>query len=127
GRIGMPWLAVRSSSRPTWGEALASAENTSTVSVERPMASMIDWAYSIPGITSRGAIQHRIRCSSRVAQIALARVRSFEEWQMKTSCVMFLSCSPGGGGRRCGVPGTAQHQAGVGQHARQGTDELAVD
>jgi len=49
------------------------------------MASMMHSLHSMPGNTSRGAIQQRIPSASRVAHTASAVVLFFAEWQMNTS------------------------------------------
>jgi hypothetical protein len=48
----------------------------------------MDRPHSIPGITSRGAIQQRMPSDSSVAHTASAIVLSFTEWLMKTSCAI---------------------------------------
>jgi hypothetical protein len=51
----------------------------------------MDFAQSVPGTTSRGAIQQRTWAASSRAQIASAVALSFLEWLMKTSNGMISS------------------------------------
>jgi hypothetical protein len=74
GKIGMPLLTERSISLRTCADWLELAEKTRMVSLLVWIASTIDSAYSLPGSTSRGAIQQRMQFCSSVEQTALAIV-----------------------------------------------------
>ena len=63
---------ARSTSRRTWGDALAPVEKTTTNTRQAFNASTICWPYSEPAGMSRGAIQQRIPCFSSPARTASA-------------------------------------------------------
>ena len=75
GRIATPWLTARSTSLRICGESFAAAVKTSTMMRDCSMASIMH----SPGITSRGAIQHRIPLDSSMTQTASAVVLFFAE------------------------------------------------
>ena len=76
--IGRRLDDARSTSLPTCGEAIELPESTSTRTLESLMALMMPSAYSAPGVTSRGAIQHLSPCRSSPATTALAMAASCE-------------------------------------------------
>ena len=79
GRIGMPQWTARSTSRITCDESLAPEENTRIMTRLLRMASTMASPYGRPARRSRGAIQQRTFCASRVAQPASAMALSREQ------------------------------------------------
>src|ERR1700722_125616 len=63
--------AARSVSRPTWDNATALPDKMSTTAFASLIAATMASAYSVPGRTSRGAIQHLIPCRSRASTTEL--------------------------------------------------------
>jgi hypothetical protein len=65
GKIGLPLLTARSTSRLTKLDSFAFSERTNTNTALDSIPSTISAEYSRPGVTSRGAIQHETPLLSR--------------------------------------------------------------
>ena len=74
-----PLATARSTSRSTCSDTFAFGENSSTITRESSIPSMMADPHVIPGRMSRGAIQQRTRLDSRAAQAASATTLSLLE------------------------------------------------